>query len=443
MDSLIAWRESNAIDRKALVIRGLRQVGKTFIVREFAKRYYRHEIYINFKNRTDVKSIFENNFDIDRIMFDLSALMPNIRFSPNDTVLIFDEIQECANARASIKAFVEDGRYDVIATGSLLGISGYNQKIGKGVPTGFEHFVYMRPLDFEEFLWAKGVSEQVVDGLKKSFQTKTPISRAVHDQMLRYFREYICVGGMPSVVNTYLSTGNLGRVFAKQSDLIQEYRDDFGKHLDLDENEQVNRLLLARINEVFDSIPSQLAKENKKFQYSKIPGKGKNSDYREAIQWLVDAGIVTQCFNLSNLEAPLEGNKVNDAFKLYLTDTGLLMAMLGKNIGGDILNGKSLGVYAGAIFENAIADVFLKMERKLYYFRKDSGLEVDFVIEHERETALVEVKARSGHAKSSSTILSNYPRYKVRKCIKFSESNIGEIDGIFSVPYYLAFLLEE
>lgn len=442
MNSLIEWKENTVTKKKALVIKGLRQIGKTYIVREFAKQYYQNQIYINFKNNDDLKPIFDENFDIDRIMMDLSAKMPKIKIIPYKTILIFDEIQECANARASLKAFVEDGRYDIIATGSLLGIKGYNQKKGKGIPTGSERIIYMYPLDFEEFLWAKGISQDVIDYLKECLNKRTPISKAVHESMLRYFKEYICVGGLPEAVNIFIKTGDMNQVYLEQRDILEEYKDDFGKHLDENENEEVDEFLLARIEEVFDSIPSQLAKENKKFQYSKIRVKGRSADYREAIQWLVDAGIVSQCFNLSNLDAPLEGNKIDNTFKLYMRDSGLFVAMLEKGTAGDILSGNLSG-YKGAIYENIIADAFSKMDCKLYYFHKDSGLEVDFVTKYQNEVTLIEVKATTGNTKSTNNILNNYSEYKVKKCIKLGEYNIGETDFKLTIPYYLVFMLQE
>ena len=438
---LLDWKNNTIIKKKALVIKGLRQIGKTFIVKQFAKDNYENQIYINFKNNDDLKSVFEENLNVDRILIDLSAKMPNIKLIPYKTIIIFDEIQECANARASIKAFVEDGRYDIIATGSLLGIKGYNKKKGKGIPTGSEHIIYMYPLDFEEFLWAKGISKDVINYLKECFNNKEQISKAVHESMIRYFKEYICVGGLPEAVNIFLKTGDMNQVYNEQRDILEEYKDDFGKHLDANENEEVDKFLLARIEEVFDSIPSQLAKENKKFQYSKIKIKGRSADYREAIQWLIDAGIVIPCYNLSTLESPLEGNKIDNVFKLYMRDSGLFVSMLEKGTAGEILSG-NLGVYKGAIYENIIADAFAKMDRKLYYFHKDSGLEIDFITKYEGNITLIEVKSTTGKTKSASTIL-NDKNYNINHCIKFGEYNIGFTNNILTLPYYLVFLFNE
>lgn len=441
LDELVKWKESTT-KKKALVIKGLRQIGKTYIVDIFASQYYQNKIYINFKDNDDIKKVFDGDLNVDRILMDLSAKMPGIKLIPHKTVIIFDEIQECSNARASIKPFVQDGRYDVIATGSLLGIRGYNKKPGKGVPTGSEHIIYMYPLDFEEFLWAKGISEEVISYMKECLKNKEPVSPAIHESMLRYFKEYICVGGLPDAVNTFIDTGDMNQVYDMQRDIIEEYKDDFGKHLDKNENEEIDELLLARIEEIFDSIPSQLAKENKKFQYSSVRVRGRGSDYREAIQWLVDAGIVSQCFNLSNLELPLEGNKIDGVFKLYMRDSGLFVSMLEKGTSGEILSG-NLGGYKGAIFENIVADAFSKMDRKLYYFHKDSGLEVDFIMKYKGDLTLVEVKASNGNTKSSKTILNDKKHYQVNRMIKLCDSNIGDDGTILTLPYYMTFMLTD
>lgn len=434
------WYKSD--NKKALVIRGLRQIGKTYSVLVFAKAHYKNVVYINFKNNPSMKKIFDGDLVVDNLTLDISSNDTKAIFVAKETVIIFDEIQECQNARASLKVFVEDGRYDVIATGSLLGIKGYNKKSGKGVPIGSEQMLYMYPLDFEEFLWAKGVKDDVIENVKKCFENKTQISVGIHNSFLRYFKEYICVGGLPDVVKTFIETSDMNRIYETQRNLLEEYRDDFGKHLDENENEKVDKVLLARINNVFNSIPSQLAKENKKFQFSKIEKKGRTEYYLPSIEWLYDYGLINICYNLQSLELPLEGNKIDNIFKLYFVDSGLFVAMLEKGTAGEILNG-DLNVYKGAIYENIIADAFSKIGRKLYYYHKDSGLEIDFVIRYENEVCLIEVKSTTGKVKSAKTILENHDKYKVKKCIKLGEYNIGEINNTLTIPYYLAFLLSE
>ena len=434
-----AWKNSSG-RKKALVVKGLRQIGKTYSVREFAKANYENIVYVNFKENESAKKIFDADLNVNRIIIDLSALIPGIHFVEGKTVIIFDEIQECANARSSIKPFCEDGRFDIIATGSLLGIKGYNKKKSKGVPTGFERIVYMKPMDFEEFLWAKGIGEDVIQYLRDCYKNKTPVSDATHQAMLRYFKEYICVGGLPYIVDQFISTNDMNVVWQEQHDIIEEYKDDFGKHLDENENEEIDLALLTRINRVFESIPAQLAKENKKFVFSALEKKARSENYLPAIQWLCDFGIITLCHNLNNITDPLEGNKIDNIFKIYMQDSGLFISMLDRDCASKILLGE-LGCYKGAIFENIIADSFSKQDRKLYYFHKDSGLEIDFVSKVNNDISLIEVKATTGNTKSAKTVLKN-SQYDVNVCYKLSENNIGIAENIITIPYYMTFLLK-
>ena len=434
-----AWKNSSG-RKKALVVKGLRQIGKTYSVREFAKANYENIVYVNFKENESAKKIFDADLNVNRIIIDLSALIPGIHFVEGKTVIIFDEIQECANARSSIKPFCEDGRFDIIATGSLLGIKGYNKKKSKGVPTGFERIVYMKPMDFEEFLWAKGIGEDVIQYLRDCYKNKTPVSDATHQAMLRYFKEYICVGGLPYIVDQFISTNDMNVVWQEQHDIIEEYKDDFGKHLDENENEEIDLALLARINRVFESIPAQLAKENKKFVFSALEKKARTENYLPAIQWLCDFGIITLCHNLNNITDPLEGNKIDNIFKIDMQDSGLFISMLDRDCASKILSGE-LGCYKGAIFENIISDSFSKQDRKLYYFHKDSGLEIDFVSKVNNDISLIEVKATTGNTKSAKTVLKN-SQYDVNVCYKLSENNIGIAENIITIPYYMTFLLK-
>ncbi|HAZ91430.1 MAG TPA: ATP/GTP-binding protein [Eubacterium sp.] len=438
-DELIRWKNSTG-KKKALVIKGMRQIGKTFIVQAFAKENYENVVYVNFKDNESAKRIFDGDFVVDRITLDLSALISSVHFVPGHTVIIFDEVQECANARASIKAFMLDGRYDIICTGSLLGIKGYNRKKNRGVPTGFEHIVYMKPMDFEEFLWAKGVDKAVLEEVRSCFYEYRPVSETIHTTMLRNFREYMCVGGMPYVVDRFLSTNDMNVVREEQRDILEEFKDDFGKHLDENENEETDLVLLGRINRVFDSIPAQLAKENKKFTYATLEKKARSENYLSAIQWLADAGIVNLCYNLSNISLPLEGNKIDNIFKMYMQDSGLFVAMLEEGSAARILSG-DLGMYKGAIYENIIADAFSKKGRALYYYHKDSGLEIDFVTSIDMEPTLIEVKATSGNTKSANTILKNKSQYGVSRCIKLSGNNVGIEGDKITIPYYMVYMI--
>lgn len=436
---MLAWK--NTPNKKALIVKGLRQVGKTTSVRAFAQQNYENVVYVNFKSNNSAKRIFDDDLVINRITTDLSALLPDARFVPYKTVIIFDEIQECANARSSIKAFVEDGRYDVIGTGSLLRIKGYNKKKSKGVPVGFEKTIYMKPMDFEEFLWAKGIQQTVIDYLKDSYRSLTRISETTHRAMIRYFKEYICVGGMPRVVNVFVTSNDMNAVYDEQRDLIEEYKDDFGKHLDENEQEETNMVLLTRINNVFDSIPAQLAKENKKFVFSAMSKKGRSSEYMPAIQWLKDYGLINFCYNLSTIDRPLEGYKIDNIFKLYFVDSGLFISMLERGTASKILN-DNLNIYKGAIYENIIADAFSKNGISLYYFHKESGLEIDFVSVINDLLSIVEVKARTGNSKSAKTVLNDKTRYNADNMIKLGEYNIGVKGNMITLPFYLSFLLQ-
>lgn len=432
--TLIKWK--NTPNHKPLIIKGCRQCGKTFSVNTFAKEYYTHVVYLNFFEHPDYKLAFEGSKQIDSIVMNLTALLPNSRFVSGQTCIILDEIQECSAARTALKFFKIDGRYDVIATGSLLGVCGYkgDETDYNSIPVGYEQHIEMFPLDFEEFLWANGINQEIIELLTKSLQERTPIPPAIHQRMRQLILEYTIVGGMPEVVNRFIATHNMSDVLEEQHSIITGYKEDMVKYA---ANEDKVRLRAA-----FDSIPRQLSKENKKFQFSVIKKGARAKEYITGIQWLEDAGIIIRCRNLSITELPLEGNAIEDSFKVYMRDTGLFVSMLEEGTQFDILQGRLYG-YKGAIFENLIADIFTKMGRKLYYYRKDSGLEIDFVIRYHSECVLVEVKASTGNTKSTKTILQHPDKYHVYQAIKLGDYNIGEKDRILTLPVYMAFLLRE
>lgn len=432
--TLIKWK--NTPNHKPLIIKGCRQCGKTFSVNAFAKEYYTHVVYLNFFEHPDYKLAFEGSKQIDSIVMNLTALLPNSRFVSGQTCIILDEIQECSAARTALKFFKIDGRYDVIATGSLLGVCGYkgDETDYNSIPVGYEQHIEMFPLDFEEFLWANGINQEIIELLTKSLQERTPIPPAIHQRMRQLILEYTIVGGMPEVVNRFIATHNMSDVLEEQHSIITGYKEDMIKYAANEDK--------VRLRATFDSIPRQLSKENKKFQFSVIKKGARAKEYITGIQWLEDAGIIIRCRNLSITELPLEGNAIEDSFKVYMRDTGLFVSMLEEGTQFDILQGRLYG-YKGAIFENLIADIFTKMGRKLYYYRKDSGLEIDFVIRYHSECVLVEVKASTGNTKSTKTILQHPDKYHVYQAIKFGDYNIGEKDGILTLPVYMAFLLRE
>lgn len=433
------WKSKE--DRKPLVVKGCRQCGKTYSVLNFAKSNYNNVVYINFFENPAIKTAFSKSFVIDDIVLYLSTYI-NTQFIPNETCIVLDEIQECPNARTALKFFKLDGRFDVIATGSLLGIEGYGEE-PVSIPVGYETIVTMYPLDFEEFLWANGISENVIDWIKTSFTDIVPVEDPLHSRFREMLLRYIVIGGMPEAVNEYLNTKQIGAVRKIQQDIINGYRSDMIKYAPADYK--------SKIRECFDSIPKQLSKDNKKFQYSVIKKGAKSSNYIGSIQWIEDAGIVNRCYNLSITELPLDGNSIDDEFKIYMTDIGLLLSMLEEGTASDVLNGSLYG-YKGAIFENIMADFLAKAGKKLYYFKKDSGLEIDFVKRFNGECVLLECKATSGNVKSTKTVLTHPEKYHVDRAFKFGDYNVGktviERNGfppvrIYTMPLYMGFLIAQ
>lgn len=389
---------------------------------------------MNFFENPDYCSVFEGSLEIDNITMLLSALLGSEAvFEPGKTILVLDEIQECPDARTALKFFHLDGRYDVIGTGSLLGVRGYGKE-PKSIPVGYETTIDMSPLDFEEFLWANGISEVVIDSLRKNIRGVTSVPAALHKKMRQLLLQYTVVGGMPDVVQTFVDTKRLDEVLNMQRDIVRSYEDDMIKY--------ANQKDKSHILECFQSIPKQLSKENKKFQYSVVKKGSTASKYAGSLQWIEDAGIISRCYNLTATELPLDGNAQDDVFKVYMRDCGLFISMLEDGTQFDVLQG-NLARYKGAIFENLIADMFTKMGRKLYYFHKNSGLEVDFVIRYKGECTLVEVKASSGNTKSTKTILAHPEKYHVNSAIKLGDYNVGRSGEILTLPLYMAFLLTE
>lgn len=437
---IVSWYKSLQIKKRALIIKGLRQIGKTTIVKKFCREHYENVVYIDFMHNTSVKSLFENDLNVNDLIISLSASNLGAKFIPYKTIIIFDELQECANARSAIKPFMEDGRYDIICTGSLLGLRGYNKKVSKGVSTGFEKVITMKPMDFEEYLWAIGLEKTVIDYVKQAFIKRTQVISNINEKLMKYFKEYLCVGGLPDAVNVFNLTHDLTQVREVQQSILESYKDDFGKHLNKDEVQEINQIELVKIMQVYKSIPNQLAKENKKFQYKLVANNAKARSHSNAITWLEEFGLICKCHNLINLELPLDGNKDEDSFKLYVTDTGLFIAMLEEGSVDNIING-DLKVYKGAIFENIIADAFNKMNKDLYYYHKQSGLEIDFVTRYNNELTLIEVKSNNGNAKSLKEILTNKSKYSISSNFKLADVNIGTSNGINTIPLYMAFLI--
>ena len=444
-DTLEKWKNTNG--HKPLVIMGIRQCGKTFIVQHFADAHYKTVIYINFIKQPERINAFVGSKDVNAILLNLSAQIQGVTFTPGDTCFIFDEIQECPEARTSLKFFKEDGRFDVIATGSLLGVQGYGDENKKqrrrlkeqkepginSVPVGSEDIIEMYPLDFEEFLWANGLSEEVIEALRKCYHEEKPVPSGIHIAMKQFLNLYMVIGGLPEPINVFLKTNNMNEVSNAYKSILKEYRDDMVKYApDKDK---------PHIRECFNSIPKQLAKDNKKFQYNKVKPGGRSDTYLGSLQWLEDAGIICRCYNTDITGLPIEGNAKDNVFKVYTADIGLLIEMLGASTRADILQG-NLGGFKGAIFENLMADTLHKKEQNLYYFQKDSGLELDFLVRMKGECVPLEVKAKTAQAKSVKTVLSHPEKYKVKHVIKFGDFNIGREGPLLTLPNYMQFLLD-
>lgn len=435
---LSEWKDRKG--HKPIVIKGCRQCGKTSSVKAFAKQHYAHVVYLDFHEHREYKAFFSGSLDVDTITLNIMLGIPQTRFVPGKTCLIFDEIQDCPSARASLKFFKLDGRFDVICTGSLLGVNGYKsddeqqEEDDASIPVGFEEIVDMYPMDFEEWLWANDVQPQHFDYLRRCFTNEEPVSKAVHQRMRELLLKYVIVGGMPEAVSTFLTTNDMGLTQKVQRNIVETYKGDMIKYARSEDK--------PRIRECFESIPAQLARENKKFTYSVIRQNARSSQYRGSLQWIEDAGIIRRCYNLSITELPLDGNADKDSFKVYMADIGLLVSMLEEGTAWSIMQGNMLS-YKGAVFENLIADIFGKMGRKLYYFQKTSGLELDFVMRYRGECCPLECKARTGNAKSLQTVLRHPEHYHVYHALKTGDYNVGRSGPLLTIPFYMAFLLTE
>ena len=413
LETLKAWK--GRPNHKPLVIMGIRQCGKTYISQKFAEENYKHVVYINFFKQEERKTAFYGSKDADTIILNLSAQMRNAKFVPGETCIILDEIQDCPEARTSLKFFMEDGRYDIIATGSLLGVQGYGQdekkkrtrkaaKQDKGtnsVPVGYEQIVEMYPLDFEEFLWANNMSEEIIDVLKRCLAEEKPVPEGIHVAMKTLLYRYVAVGGLPAAVNALIETGNMNEVNEVWKSILKEYRSDMVKYAE-DKDK-------PHIRACFNAIPKQLA--------------------------------IRRCYNSNITGLPLEGNAIDNVFKVYTADIGMLVAMLGGATRADILQG-NLGGFKGAIYENLMADTLIKKGQSLYYLQKDSGMELDFLIRYKGECVPVEVKAKTAQAKSISTVRKHPEKYGVKHFIKFGDYNIGRYGDLLTLPTYMQFLLD-
>ena len=430
-DFLLKWKADN--DRKPLIVKGSRQIGKSESIRHFAKvAGYDSFIEINFVKEEKYKKIIVDGYTASAIIKNISLLDPSKRFIDGKTLIFFDEITEFPDIATSLKFFKEDGRFDVICSGSMLGV---NYKKIESNSVGYKTDYEMYSLDFEEFLWAKGYKEDVIEDMLLHMKTFTPFNELEMSVYHGIFLDYVVLGGMPAVVKDYIQKGTFEGSLDTQHQLIADYKEDIRKYA-----QGVDQ---TRILNVFNSIASQLAKENKKFQISKVEKNARFRDYRGCAEWLVDAGIVNACYCLNDVELPLSGNCDTDKFKLYFCDTGLLVSLLDEESQEDLRANKNLGVYKGALYENIVSEALVKTGYKLYYYKKENAtLEEDFFIRSANNLIPVEVKAQGGRSKSLRTLISSDKYSDIAYGFKLSANNIGYSEQIYTFPYFCTFLLK-
>lgn len=419
-------------NRKPLIIRGARQIGKTESILHFAKQHYDSIIEINFVSEPKYKMIVADGYDTSNIIKNISRIDPSKKFIPGKTLIFFDEITEFPDIATSLKFFKLDGQYDVICSGSMLGI---NYKKIEHNSVGHKTDYTMYSLDFEEFLWAKGYSDDVIDDMLAHMRSLTPFNELEMNIYHALFLDFCILGGMPAVVCDYILKGTFEGSLDTQRQLIEDYKEDIRKYAEgMDQ---------TRILNVFNRIAPQLAKENKKFQISKVESGARFRDYRGCAEWLLDAGIVNICYCLEYPELPLNGNYDIDKFKLYFADSGLLVSLLDEEAGDDLRANRNLGVYKGALYENVVGEALVKSGYSLFYYkREDSTLEEDFFIRSKDALIPLEVKARSGKAKSMRTLIESDKYADIHFGFKLSYNNIGYSDEIYTFPYFCAFLLK-
>lgn len=428
---LIRWKSDPA--HKPLIVKGARQIGKTESILHFANENYNNIVYINFVLEKKYRAIVSDGYDVETVIKNITLANPSIRFIENETVIIFDEIQEYPDVATTLKAFKLDGRYDVICSGSMLGIN-YRKIHSNSV--GYKSDYEMYSMDFEEFLWAKGYKENQIRAIYEHMVENIPFSDIEMSVYKSLFLDYCVLGGMPDVIKGYIETGTFSGSLDIQQQIRLDYEEDVRKYAEgLDQ---------AKIISVYRSVPAQLAKENKKFQFSRIDKNARSREYTGCIQWLIDAGVIAECNCLSFPELPLKGNVDESKYKLYYPDIGLLVSALDDEAQEDLRVNKNLGVYKGALYENFVAEAFIKQGLGLYYFKKEnSTLKEDFFVRSKNELIPVEVKSNNDRSKSLVSLIKNKNYSDIKHGIKLGDFNIGHANDIYTFPYFCTFMIKE
>ena len=419
-------------EKLPLIIRGAIQVGKTEAVRHFSKGKYKSFIEINFVEHPQFKGIIEEGFNVDSIVKLISRINPEFRFLPKETLIFFDELQEFPEIATALKFFQQDGKFDIICSGSLLGIQ-YARIESNSV--GYKTDYTMRSLDFEEFLWAIGYPNDIAEDMLAHLINIKPFTELELDKYFSVFMDYIILGGMPAVVKNFIQTKTFERAIQLQGQLLLDYQEDIQKY--------ASGLDKAKILSVFNHIVPQLSKENKKFQFSQIAKGARSREYFGCIQWLLDAGVISISYCLNFPELPLKGNYDERKFKLYIADTGLLMALLDEEAREDLRKNKNLGIYKGALYENFVAEALLKSGFDLYYYKSEnSTLEEDFFVRSSQNLLPVEVKSNNSSTKTLRALISSERYPDIIEGIKLVRGNIGKANNITTIPYFCTFLLK-
>jgi predicted AAA+ superfamily ATPase len=424
---LLDWKKDRP--KECLLIKGARQVGKTYIIEDFGKKYYKSLITLNFFENPELKEIFAGNLSASEILNKTSFRLQDFKFIKNHTLLFLDEIQECPQARTALKFLAQDSGFDCIASGSMLGIA---YKDIASIPVGYERQVEMFSMDFEEFLWAKGISKDAIAYAKEFYLNKKKIPNAVNDVMFKYLREYMAVGGMPEVVKTFVETGNFVEVYELQQKILDSYLDDIAKYASVSEKPKARNSFL--------SIPEQLAKENKKFQFSLIEKGASARKYENSLEWLRDAGLIKFCKNVSTPQFPIVAYAKHNWFKIYLTDIGILTAMYGFEIKQAIMKNTLSGHAKGGIYENLIADMLIKKNIPLYFYKPEGNAqEIEFLLTREINIIPVEVKSGNNATVSLNRFIENY---SPPLAIKLVTGNIGLTENKMTLPLYMAMFFD-
>ena len=426
-DKLLAWK-NNKGKKDAILLRGVRQCGKTYIVREFGKREYKNFIEINFIERPDMQAVFSGNLDVDNMVQQIKLSMPGCQFIPGETLLFLDEIQDVPNARTSLKFWTQDGRFDCIASGSLLGID-YKNEVS--IPVGYEQQLIMRTLDFEEFIWALGAEVNLKEMLAPYVDGVKRVPEAMHNSLNKYLQEYMVVGGLPEVVDTYIATKDFYQVHLLQEKILRDYQDDIAKYA-LNQDK-------IKAKQCFLSIPRQLSKENHKFQYSVVEKKATARKFTSSLDWLHNAGLIDFAYNVNSPWFPLKAYVKEDQFRVYLCDIGLLVAMYGYQLKIALLSDALEGPAKGGIYESLVADILAKRGEELYYYKKeDSTLEIEFILERNCKLVPVEVKARKGSTRSLNELLK---MDNIERGYKLTAQNTGVVEKKITLPLYMAAII--